>query len=97
MPARMRARSLRTASEILRLSAFRRHRAEFPAFTYFVDTCPQPGPYTCGGLEWVTHNVVVAPNEFDTVPPPVPAAEAVRAAQVPRRRRGVGVVRLVQG
>jgi hypothetical protein len=28
------------------------------------DTCPQPDPYACGGLETMTRDVVVSPNEY---------------------------------
>merc|ERR1719382_755244 len=28
------------------------------------DTCPQPDPYKCGGLETMVRDVVVAPNEY---------------------------------
>jgi ribosomal protein S9 len=28
------------------------------------DTCPQPDPYACGGLETMIRDVVVAPNEY---------------------------------
>jgi hypothetical protein len=28
------------------------------------DTCPQPDPYACGGLETMVRDVVVAPNEY---------------------------------
>jgi uncharacterized protein YegL len=33
------------------------------------DTCPQPNPYDCGGLETMVRDVVVAPNSFGMVCP----------------------------
>merc|ERR1719181_2320791 len=33
------------------------------------DTCPQPDPYACGGLETMVRDVVVSPNEYGMVCP----------------------------
>merc|ERR1719382_214099 len=33
------------------------------------DTCPQPDPYKCGGLETMVRDVVVAPNEYGMICP----------------------------
>merc|ERR1719210_565652 len=34
------------------------------------DTCPQPDPYKCGGLETMKHDMVVAPNTYGMICPP---------------------------
>ena len=34
------------------------------------DTCPQPDPYQCGGMETMKRDMVVAPNEYGMVCPP---------------------------
>jgi uncharacterized protein YegL len=33
------------------------------------DTCPQPDPYACGGLETMVRDIVVSPNEYGMVCP----------------------------
>jgi hypothetical protein len=33
------------------------------------DTCPQPDPYACGGLETMVRDVVVSPNEYGMICP----------------------------
>jgi uncharacterized protein YegL len=35
------------------------------------DTCPQPDPYACGGLEMMVRDVVVSPNEYGMICPPI--------------------------
>jgi hypothetical protein len=35
------------------------------------DTCPQPDPYACGGLETMVRDVVVSPNEYGMACPPL--------------------------
>jgi hypothetical protein len=35
------------------------------------DTCPQPDPYACGGLETMIRDVVVTPNEYGMKCPPL--------------------------
>jgi hypothetical protein len=35
------------------------------------DTCPQADPYACGGLETMVRDVVVSPNEYGMICPPL--------------------------
>jgi hypothetical protein len=39
------------------------------------DTCPQADPYKCGGLETMTRDIVVAPNNYGMVCPPTERAK----------------------